>query len=214
MQPIRLVIFDFDGTLADSEAWFAATLNQVARKFGFRETGFHERERLRSLSSREIIGELGVPLWKMPLIVAHLRQLANRDIDHIPRFPWVENLFAQLTAAGTAIAIVSSNTEENIRRVLGPASVHVAAFGAGASLFGKAARFRRVLKRLGVPPSAAMAVGDEVRDIEAARQVGVASVAAGWGFATADALQAAHPDAFAADAPMLADILLGARVPV
>lgn len=213
MKAIRLVVFDFDGTLADSEAWFMARLNLVARQFGFRETSPDEREKLRGLSSREIICELGVPLWRLPLIVSHLRRMATREIDHIPRFPWVEQLFTELTAAGTVIAIVSSNTEQNIRRVLGPAAVHVAAIGAGVSLFGKAARFQQVLKRLGIPASAAVGVGDEVRDIEAARQAGITAVAAGWGFATAAALRAANPDAFAANAPMLADILLGTTVP-
>lgn len=209
MEPIRLVLFDFDGTLADSEAWFSGKLNQIARHFGFRETGPEEREKLRGLSSRQIMTELGVPLWKVPLIAAHMRRLASREIDQFEPFPWVDDLFARLAAAGTVIAIVSSNTEANIRRVLGPAADHVAAFGAGVSLFGKAARFRTVLKRLGVPAVAAVAVGDEVRDIEAARQAGIASVAAGWGFATAEALRAARPDAFAADAAVLEGILLG-----
>ncbi|WP_439573111.1 HAD hydrolase-like protein [Phreatobacter sp.] len=209
MEPIRLVLFDFDGTIADSEAWFSGKLNQIARHFGFRETGPEEREKLRGLSSRQIISELGVPVWKLPLIAAHMRGLASRDIEHIAPFPWVDDLFHRLAAAGTVIAIVSSNTEANIRRVLGPAAAHVSAFGAGVSLFGKAARFRTVLKNLGVPPGATVAVGDEVRDIEAARKAGIASVAAGWGFATAEALKAAGPDAFASDVAALEAILLG-----
>lgn len=209
MEPIRLVLFDFDGTIADSEAWFSGKLNQIARHFGFRETGPEERKKLRGLSSRQIITELGVPVWKLPMIAAHMRRLASQDIEHIPPFPWVADLFARLATAGTAIGIVSSNTEANIRRVLGPAAAHVSAFGAGVPLFGKAARFRSVLKGLGVPAGAAVAVGDEVRDIEAARQAGIAAVAAGWGFASAEALRAAGPDAFAADAEALETILLG-----
>lgn len=213
MDAARLVLFDFDGTLADSEGWFSGKLNQIARHFGFRETGPEERAKLRGLSSRQIISELGVPVWKLPLIVAHMRRLASREIDHIAPFPWVDDLFMRLSAAGKMIAIVSSNTEANIHRVLGPAAAHVAAFSAGVSLFGKASRFRSVLERLGVPAGAAVAVGDEVRDIEAARQAGVTAVAAGWGFATAEALMAARPDAFAADAAALEGLLLGATVP-
>ena len=44
----RLIIFDFDGTLADSAAWFAGALNGVARRYGFREIDLAEMARLRN----------------------------------------------------------------------------------------------------------------------------------------------------------------------
>jgi phosphoglycolate phosphatase len=69
----RLVIFDFDGTLADSADWFVRNLNPMAERFGFRQADEAEIERLRRLPNREIIRRLGVPKGKLPRIARHMR---------------------------------------------------------------------------------------------------------------------------------------------
>jgi phosphoglycolate phosphatase len=51
-----------------------------------------------------------------------------------------------------------------------------------------------VLKRAGVLPASAIAIGDEVRDIEAARAAGIACGAVTWGYAASEALSALQPD--------------------
>jgi phosphoglycolate phosphatase len=66
-------------------------------------------------------------------------------------------------------------------------------FGTGASLFGKTAKIEAVIKRCGSTPALTTSVGDEVRDVEAARSLGVSTLAVTWGYATASALEAAQP---------------------
>jgi phosphoglycolate phosphatase len=66
-------------------------------------------------------------------------------------------------ACGVRIAVVSSNDEQNVRRVLDGAAAHVGHFACGASLFGKAGKIRGVLKALRVEPAGAILVGDEAR---------------------------------------------------
>ena len=90
---------------------------------------------------------------------------------------------------------MSSDHEANARRQLGEANAALFTdFACGAALFGKPAKFRRVLKRAGIAPDAALAVGDEVRDIEAARAAGIACAAVTWGYAAPAALRAHGPD--------------------
>ena len=50
------------------------------------------------------------------------------------------------------------------------------------------------MKRAGVRPAQAISIGDEVRDIEAARTAGIACGAVTWGYAAAEALRALGPD--------------------
>jgi phosphoglycolate phosphatase len=189
-----LAIFDFDGTIADSAAWFAGALNEVARLNGFREVPPDDRETLRGLSSKEIFAHLGIPSWKLPLIVRQLRAAAARDVGQISAFPWVPDVLATLRSRGVAIAIVSSNTKANILRVLGAeVAAMIDQFGTGASLFGKTAKIEAVIKRCGSTAALTTSVGDEVRDVEAARALGVSSLAVTWGYATAPALKAAKP---------------------
>src|SRR3954465_5891614 len=115
----RLAIFDFDGTIADSAKWFSGVFNDVARKYRFREVSIEQREMLRDRSARDIMAYLRVPAWKLPLIARDVRKMAARDIDQIRTFPWVPDIFSALRSRGIAIAIASSNSEANIRRVLG-----------------------------------------------------------------------------------------------
>ena len=189
-----LAIFDFDGTIADSASWFFGAVNEVARSHRLREISVEEREMLRGRSSREIIAHLGIPAWKLPVVAKELRGLATRDVAMIRLFPWVPDILAWLANAGVTIAVVSSNSEANIRRVLGAeASARLAYCAAGAALFGKAAKIGAVMRRVGASASATVAIGDEVRDIEAAHAAGVASLAVTWGYATPAALRAARP---------------------
>lgn len=191
----QLAIFDFDGTLADSFPWFIGVLNGVADRYGFNRVRPDEVEQLRGYDARQIMRHLRVPSWKLPFIANHMRRLMARDIHGIRLFDGVPDMLRALDGRGVTVAIVSSNSAANIGAILGPdAAGQVAHYGCGASLFGKAAKFRRMLQVTGVPADRAIAIGDEVRDIDAARKAGIGCAAVTWGYARGDALAARRPD--------------------
>ena len=205
----KLVIFDFDGTLADSGPWVASVLNDVAHRYGFRKLSGPDMQRLRGQDIRTILQVLGIPPWRLPAIARHVRARMAREIGAIRMFDGVADMLGRLRATGMALAVASSNAEANVRRVLDGAGAGVACFECGASLFGKAARFRRVLERTGLPGADALCVGDEVRDAEAAAAAGIRFAAVAWGYNTADALLVCHPAALFATPADLADRLAG-----
>ncbi|HZR86022.1 MAG TPA: HAD-IA family hydrolase [Bradyrhizobium sp.] len=192
--PYSLVIFDLDGTLADSFPWFRRHVNGVADRFAFRRIADEDVESLRHADSREILMRLEVPSWKLPAIARHMRRLKGQHIKDIPLFDGAEAMLRTLSEAGFRLALVSSDSEANARRQLGALAALFSHFDCGASIFGKARKFRRVVKRAGFTPGAVIAIGDEVRDIEAARSAGIACGAVRWGFASAEALRARAPD--------------------
>jgi phosphoglycolate phosphatase len=188
------VILDFDGTLADSWPWFLGQLDDTARRFGHAAITREEAEALRGVPPRDILRRLGIPAWQVPAIAAHLRRAAQQAPPP-PLFPGIPALLRRLAGAGVTLAVASSNSAAQIARSLGPAlDLLIAHRASEASLFGKAARFRRLLRESGTPPGAALAIGDEVRDIEAARAAGIAVGAVTWGYATEALLAAARPD--------------------
>lgn len=204
----RLAIFDFDGTLADSFPWFTGVLNQVAARYRFRPVADGEVATLRRLDARQILAHLAVPGWKVPLIAAHMRALqARADIQPFAGLP---ALLEDLADGGLRLALVSSNQEANVRRILGPEL-----FGrfeqveCGAGLFGKAARLRRVAARAGLPKHQIAAVGDEIRDIEAAHAAGLVAVAVGWGYTDVEVLAVRRPEHLARTVGELGGILAG-----
>jgi phosphoglycolate phosphatase len=194
--PIELVIFDFDGTLSDSGDWFLSVIDQLARRFRFRTVQPDEVEMLRHRSSREVIDFLGISRWKMPLIARHLRKLVGRNAHQIALFPGTPDLLERLSETGVKIALVTSNSEANARKILGERhAARIDYYACGSSLFGKAPKFRRVLKRMAIPATAALAVGDETRDVDAAREVGMRAGSVLWGYASEAVLTALAPDA-------------------
>ena len=187
--PYNLILFDFDGTLADSFSWFLKTINTLADKHGFKRILPQEVEFLRHLSSRELMTHLGMPLWKLPAVTSDMRRLMTENAAEIALFEGVCSMLETLAENDIALGVVTSNTEDNVRSILG--SHHVALvryFECGASMFGKKAKFRKVLKASGSDPRHILCIGDEIRDAQAASEAGLDFAAVGWGYTNPDAL--------------------------
>jgi phosphoglycolate phosphatase len=193
MPKYKLAIFDLDGTLSDSFPWFLRVANSIADKHRFKRIEESDVEMLRGKSSREIIRYLDVPMWRMPAIARDMRRLKSENIHSIPLFAGVDLMLGELSQLGVALAMVSSDSESNVRQALGESAELISQFACGASLFGKAAKFKTVLKRTGVAAAEAICIGDEVRDGEAAQKAGIDFGAVSWGYAKTEALRQASP---------------------
>jgi phosphoglycolate phosphatase len=193
MPRYRLAIFDFDGTLADSLPWFRASFQDMIARFDLAPVAADEIEGLRMMSARQIMARLNVPMWRLPIIVSDMRKRKLAAAADISLFDGVAALLADLQRLGIPTAIVSSDGEESVRRVLGPTAALISRFDCGAAIFGKHRKFRRVARHFGTRPADTICIGDEIRDIEAARAAGMDSGAVAWGYAFPAALQAASP---------------------
>jgi phosphoglycolate phosphatase len=190
----RLFIFDFDGTLADSGPLMFEILNRAAVHFKFRQIDEAELQRYRGVETRVIMRELGVKRWRLPQIARYFRRHARLE-QSPPLFPGIVDTLHALHAAGVTLALVSSNSEAAVRRALGPREAALFhAFECNASLFGKARKFRKVVKATRCHAGETITIGDEVRDIEAARKAGLSCAAVTWGYAAPALLQASAPD--------------------
>ncbi|MES2988558.1 MAG: HAD hydrolase-like protein, partial [Pseudomonadota bacterium] len=105
--PIRLVIFDFDGTLSDSGDWFISVVDHLAGIFRFRTVNEDEIEMLRHKSAREVIKYLQIARWKLPFIAWYVRRLIGRNVGQIELFPGTPDLLQRINAMGVEIALVT-----------------------------------------------------------------------------------------------------------
>lgn len=189
MTRYRLAMFDFDGTLADSFGWFARTLPQIAPRYRLNRLDAAELQALRGLDARTIMRRLGVTWWKLPSLSREMRRRMREEIDGIAPFAGVDGLFAALQDAGIDIAIVTSNSEDNVRCVLGETMLgQVRALSGGVSILGKRAKLGSTMKRCGAAPGSTVYVGDEIRDAEAAAALGIDFLGVAWGYTTPEAL--------------------------
>ena len=191
----RLAIFDFDGTLADSFPFFLSVFNQIADQHGFRRIDITQVERLRHYEPRDMMRHVGMPPWKLHLAAASFKNLMSENAGQVRLFPQVDHALRELARGNLELTIVSSNSEYNVRQVLGPelASL-ISQYECGMSIFGKTSRIRKVVKRAMVEPAAALYIGDQATDAEAARKAGVDFAAVHWGYAPIEVLRKVAPE--------------------
>jgi len=177
----KLVIFDFDGTLADSLGGSSAFPTDWPTSSGSTEStgaGCHSQAPRR----RHAAETTPCALVEGALHRGSFPQLDGQTDRDDRSFPGVPDLLGRLAQAGSTLAIVTSNSCANVRRVLGRKNMGlIAACEGGVSVFGKRMKLRKVLRHIGIHPAQAIFIGDEIRDIEAARQAGIASGAVGLG---------------------------------
>ena len=191
----RLVLFDFDGTLADSFPFFASVVNDLAERFRFRRIEEHEHERLRHFSAAQMIHHVGLPLWKVPIVGSHFQMLMTQNIHRIKLFDGIDRVLRRLSNHGAVLAVVSSNSCANVQHVLGPENAAlVKDFACGVSVFGKQAKFKRILRHTGISRTETIYIADELRDIDAARRAHIAFGAVSWGYTNVEALRARQPE--------------------
>lgn len=170
--------------------------NLVAEQFGVPSVTPADVTRLRRMGPREAIQAYGVPMWKVPRIVHAVRVRLREQIDRLEPFRGMSEALVALNGSGIRCLILSSNSRDNVEAFLQRHRLNLfERLACGTSLFGKAARLRKVLAQTSLVAANVAYVGDEVRDIEAARSAGIYSIAVTWGYADRESLKAARPDA-------------------
>ena len=188
------VIFDFDGTIADSLGLVIHIYEQLMR--GGERVSAEEIERLRSMSLLHVAFELKIKPWKMPFLLARGRSMMRRQINTVEAFEGMPELIRELHGDGHKLYIMSSNSVQNIKPLLKRYEVRkefIKLYG-GAGLLGKATVLRRLLKRQKLDPNDTFYIGDEVRDIEAAKKAGIRIIAVTWGYNNESILRKHEPD--------------------
>ena len=198
----KYIVFDFDGTLADSRSVFVRAYNQVADKHQFRRVEPGLVEELRQLPLRRRFAFLRIPFYKIPFIAPQFFAAYRALLPEVTLIDGVRELLRALRTGGYRLAIISSNSESIIRDFLAAHALDddFQAIVCSQNLFGKDRSIRTFLRRHGLTPADMLYVGDEQRDVEACRRAGVKVVWVSWGYDRRDGLGPELPDAVI-DAP-------------
>lgn len=190
----RMIIFDFDGTLADCLYISFEIINKLAPEFGHRVITEAEMQELRNHGARYIIKALGISKLKIPFLMDRCRKEYHRRLKEVQPFPGLGPVLAGLKARGYTLGIVTSNADDNVREFLKAHGLEYFDFIHGkSSIWGKKKDLRRLLKKNKLAPTDVVYVGDEVRDIEAAQANDIPVISVAWGFNSASALQRKGP---------------------
>lgn len=189
-------IFDFDGTLINSFNAIIEKFNLLAQEFNFRTVSSDEIKNIKNLTSRELIQHFGIPFYKLPKVVRRARGLLQADMHKLLPFKNIQEVIKELSGQSVYLGILTSNADENVKMWLKQHQIfnHFHFIHAESSYFGKTYILKRLIKNHRLNKATTFYIGDETRDIDAAKDCGIYSVAVTWGVGSEEVLKAACPD--------------------
>ncbi len=191
----QLLLFDFDGTIADTFLHIVNIGNRLADEFKFNPIRPQDIEPLKNNSVEETIKYLKVPVLKVPSILLRARQELHKEIKQVQPIKHLPETLQELREAGYELGIITTNSAKNVSEFLRHHNLDVFDFISSTSkVFGKSQSLKRLIRQKQRDLSDVFYVGDEIRDILAAQKTGIAMIAVGWGFNSKDALARHNPD--------------------
>ena len=212
----RLVIFDFDGTLANTVPVIVRTARTVLARHGLTDDDMGDLTRLVGPPFPQAYSLVyGFSEDEAAQITAEYRAI-YRTIgpEAWPLFDGIVDLLSRLRAAGRLTAVASSKQMPMVRTALADnriADLFDLALGKSSDAEGdKVALIARTLRELGVSADDAVMVGDRHHDVEAAAACGVPCVGVTYGgTGTVEELMGAGAWACADTVEELGRVLLG-----
>ena len=197
-----IVIFDFDGTIANTLDSIIDIMNNLSDEFGFRKIRDEDVEYLRGKRPRDILKHLGISLFKLPFVIIKTRREINSHIALLSPSVDLLPILKLLKENGCQVGIVTTNIEENVKKFLHANNLdQFDFFYTAKKVFGKDRTISKIIKDMKLEKSKVYFVGDEVRDIEAGKKAGIKTIAVSWGYNNKDALAKEHPD-YLIDSPL------------
>lgn len=192
----KVIIFDFDGTIADTVDALVGIANRLALQFDYVQITPQELALLRNLTSREIIKYSGISVFKIPFLVKRVKSELKNKIHEFKPIPGIQEALIELKAHGYKLGIITSNSKDNVSEFLKSNDLATLFdfIYSGVTIFGKTTIINNVLRQNQLKPQEVIYVGDETRDIEASKKANIQVIAVTWGFNSPEVLARQKPD--------------------
>jgi phosphoglycolate phosphatase-like HAD superfamily hydrolase len=188
------IIFDLDGTIADSFEYVVDFLAKTAHLPPLTKDQKHE---LHGVSMAGMARNFGIGWWRLPGLFYRGRRGMRRSMAHVHPFAGMPEVIEKLHGEGHQLFVVSSNSVRNVRTFLHHHQLHryfLELYGS-IGIFSKAPTLRKLVREHNFDIKDCVYIGDELRDVQAAQSINMRVIAVTWGFARVDHLQAAEPEA-------------------
>lgn len=184
----QVVIFDFDGTLADSIGLAIRLYNQHAEHFGADQIAETEYEDLRKMAReqgyKQVLKYKKVRLSRLPTIVLTVGKEMRAHMNEVKPYSGIIDALQELKAKGYRLGVLTSNQEHLVREFLETHQYPLFDFIVSEkTLFGKDKALKRIIKKFALDSRGVVYVGDEVRDVAACNKANIDVIAVTWGVA-------------------------------
>jgi phosphoglycolate phosphatase-like HAD superfamily hydrolase len=202
----KILIFDFDGTVADTFDLVLTIGNRLLTEDNLRNIQSHEIEQLKDMSVLEIIRYLHIPMKKVPALVMRVRKELNKQMPLVKPVKGLKEVLLMLRSYGINMGILTSNSRQNVTEFLQNNELEVDFISASSKILGKRMQLKALMRKEGLQSSNVLYIADEIRDIEAAKRADIRIAAVTWGYNSQNALKAYNPDYLVSDPKELLQI--------
>lgn len=204
------VVFDFDGTIADTLSVVIKIANKFADHYGYKKIPLSDLPKLREKKPSAVLKHLGISIFKLPIVVRKIRFEMNKEIVHLKTAVDLRDTLVDLREKGCVLGILTTNSRENVTEFLKNNDLQLFDFVySGRAVFGKSRLLKKLMKDKTIPHADPIYIGDEIRDVEAAKKAGIKVIGVTWGYNTKTALLTSHPDHVVDKPEELKSIILG-----
>ncbi|MFZ7134648.1 MAG: HAD-IA family hydrolase [Eubacteriales bacterium] len=192
---LKCIIFDFDGTLADTEEHTFRIFNKLAEKHNYKIISSEDLHEIKHLNFMEILKRIGIPYAKLPKIMKEGQKLLKEDMEDIQPFQNdIKDVIDKIHEKVLIMGVITSNTKKNVVRFLLNYDIKAFDFIISSPLLSKEKKMNAIAKKYHLNKDEILYVGDEIRDIEACKKAKIKCAAVTWGYNVEETLKREEPD--------------------
>lgn len=190
----KIIIFDFDGTLADTFPPMVKILKKQVKEMGYGELTSRQIDVMREMKPLDIIKHFKFPIWKVPSLIKDIREGLFKQIAQVKLFQGIDNVVLDLKRKGFTLGILTSNSVKAVEIFLNEHNLECFDFvESETKIFKKSKHLIKIIKKYSFNKNEVIYIGDEVRDIIASQETGIDVIAVTWGYNRRDVLKQNHP---------------------
>jgi len=200
----KTIIFDFDGTLADSVGLMIDLYNKHSEQFGYKKLQKNELQELQTMNYFKVIKIKQIKLHLIPKILLFMKKEMKKRISEVKPHPGIKEVLKKLKKDGCYVGVLTSNNKSLVEKFFKLHNVPEFDFVVSEnSLFGKDNALKRIIKKRSLLLSEVLYVGDETRDVIASNKVGINVIGVEWGISGEKGLAMRNPDRIVKDSKEL-----------
>lgn len=208
MSTYKTLVFDFDGTIADSLSVLLRAYSSLAEELSLKELSEKDVDKIRNLPPRDILKFVGVPLYRLPEFLLKGRAKYKEFMSDLEPIVGITYVLIELQKL-YPLHILTSNDQDVVLSFLDTHKITCfESVTSERNIFGKDKSLKKVMKLLDLNPKSVLYIGDEVRDIEACRRINLDICSVSWGLNTHEILDKHHPTYLIRDPRELLDLLV------
>jgi phosphoglycolate phosphatase len=192
----RTLVFDFDGTIADTLGETRRIFNVIAPDYGIRQVEEHELTHLRHLSLKDLLSHLHIPKRRVPALISRGTGMMRGNITQLPLIQGMSEVLVEMRRHVHSFGILTSNATSNVELFLETHGIREQFdfISSTSKLTGKSKHLKAIRKTFSLRPGEMLYIGDELRDVKASQKAGIPVAAVTWGFNSRESLIASSPD--------------------